>query len=265
MFEVGRSSYNVASNFIRSCYKLRRLTKFSSEVRACPKLVRSLPDVRAKLVHSWPEVRPKLARSSSEVGPKFVRSWPEVRAKLARSSCEVGAQLARSSSEVGPKFVRSWPEVRPKLVRSSCEVGPKFCSEVRFEVETYFLRLPYVQRAMHVCSYISYAMFAMPSTLPYLLCNCASRHCPFIGHTDCCTALHVTARFYVTCCYKTRSWLMESTKYACVIICKESEYTYPPSPLPPAFDFIYCSIMQHLVNLKVFLCSEHYLIIAVLS
>ena len=76
---------------------------FRSSCEACPKLVRSLPEVRAKLVHSWPEVRLKLARSSCEVGPKFVRS----------------------RCTVGPKFVRSWPEVRPKLARSWFEVRAK--------------------------------------------------------------------------------------------------------------------------------------------
>ena len=79
--KLARSSYEIASNFIRSCPKL--CTKidqvsFRTLCKACP-----------KFAQSWPKVRTKLARSSCKVGLKLVHSWPEVHVKLARSSHEV--------------------------------------------------------------------------------------------------------------------------------------------------------------------------------
>ena len=91
-------------------------------------------EVGSKFVQSWAEVCTKLARSLFEVGPKL----HEVRSKLARTLYEVDSHVPTHSNEVVPNFERSSPEL--------CT---KFSSEVRFEMETYFPRLPYHFHTLH--------------------------------------------------------------------------------------------------------------------
>ena len=134
----------------------------------------------ANFARSWLEVRSKLRRSLHQVGSKYVRSWTEVCTKLSRTYVRISYEVA-PNFEVVPNFVRSGPELRTKWSRTLYEVAPnfvrsgpelriKFSSDVRFEMETYFPRLPYVHNLYCFFVCLIYGFLAGNCVLPSPLC-----------------------------------------------------------------------------------------------